>query len=283
MAITVESVSSVATSTGNPLTITKPTGLAENNLLIAVLYAHNSTGLVNRSWVAPTGWSQAIGGIYGPFSGTAAMSILYKRASSADAAASNFDFSLNVTNSFSLRGYLIRASGNMITDEPLGASGLPYTPPADGALVIGQFLGYDNTVSDDATTSGYAATNVSFTEGDDHIVGDGTPAQIQASAYGIQSTAAEITSVTAVFSDTFNDGNATLQAIFLPPIDASASNTLTEATAEVFEQVGTSDVSGTNTLLTTTTETFTQSGQGRRSTTWTNETRPSTTWTNETV
>ena len=275
MAIVVETVSAVAAATSSNLTITKPTGVAVGELLVAVLFAANADlgSIAGDNWAILAGWTEAQGGFIDAGS-RGAYSIQYKVATSAEVAASNFTFSFS--DSETLRGYIVRASGNIAVGEPLGAIATPYTPVPDGALVFTQFFTY-STSSMPGVISGYTAPGVTFVEGDQSTYGDGNPGARQASAYGIQTTAEEIDSFSAT-----GGGNGKI-TIFLPPVNASGSNTLATTTATAFAQAGTCDtIGGTNILAEATGVTLAQTGKGTTPTQWTNEAKPSTTWVNET-
>lgn len=291
MAITVQSVSAVATvSSTDTVTITKPTGLAVGDLLVAVLagYAGDGSGVGDIN--IKSGWTDAETNKLAE----TANSIQYKIADAADVAAANFSFTKTAaTDSFV--GQLIRASGQN-TFSPLGSSQnysnntaesasfsgtmSSYTPGADGALVIIQVNGEWQAGGTIRTVSDYAATNVSFTEGIDTGGSDGSGGATVASAYGIQSTNAALTGYTATFSTSTNDHYGQI-VVFIPPVPASGSNDLATGTSTTFTQTGTADGIGGNTLATATTTAFTQGGYGAAPTQWTNEDLPSTTWTNE--
>jgi len=276
MAIVVETVSAVATATSSNLTITKPTGVAVGELLVAVLFAANAdlASIAGDNWAILAGWTEAQGGFIDAGS-NGAYSIQYKVATSAEVAASNFTFSFG--DSETLRGYIVRASGNIAVGEPLGAIATSYTPVPDGALVFTQFFTYSITSPIPGVISGYTAPGVTFVEGDQSTYGDGTPGARQASAYGIQTTAEEIDSFSAT-----GGGNGKI-TIFLPPVNASGSNTLATTTATAFAQAGTCDtIGGTNILAEATGVTLAQTGKETSPAQWTNEAKPSTTWVNET-
>jgi len=292
MSIVVESVSAVATARSSNLTVTKPTGVVVGNLLVAVLVSVDSgAGTNNGTWSILSTWNDTTSANLGSRAG---FSIQYRIATSADVSASNYTFASS--QSENLRGYMLRCSGNNIAGNPLGTTGqeaekdvvsatftgnlTSYTPAENGALVIMQVVGSSGGPRN-ATVSGYTVPNVSFTEGDDSSHGDGSPALVQASAYGIQSTAAAITTYVATFSSSYDDHFGQF-VLFLPPVNATGTNVLTETNTTTFTQAGTCDTIGENTLLETDTTMFAQNGTGTSPTQWTNEAKPSTTWVNET-
>lgn len=102
MAITYQSDNSSAILSASSLTITKPSGLAEGDLMIALL----SGEAEEETWSA-SGWtlvdSISAAGI------NISMAVLYKVADSGDVAASNFTFNFSTTDK--LKGLLSRVTG----------------------------------------------------------------------------------------------------------------------------------------------------------------------------
>jgi hypothetical protein len=120
MAVTVQSVSSVARNTASTtVVITKPTGLAVGDLMVAhVVRSDNDQN--SRSW-SLTGWTSAVdtqGNDTGI--GSSGMAALYKIADSGDVAASDFTFTVSSTADF-LAGAIYRISGHSIA-APINAS-----------------------------------------------------------------------------------------------------------------------------------------------------------------
>ena len=95
---------SVATNsaTTTSLTITKPTGVVQNDLLLATLAARGNTTVT-----APAGWIQ----IQQTNNGTAeTLAVFYRVATAADIAATNYTFTLGVT-SVGVAGAILRYTG----------------------------------------------------------------------------------------------------------------------------------------------------------------------------
>jgi len=290
MPLVVESVSATATASSTTVTVTKPAGLVVGELIVAILSSYGTPNDNNGSFNTLSGWSKAVGGNYGNEIG---QSIQYKLAASGDVAASNFTFTH--TNSKDLVGKIIRVSGNNVLTGGLAATDgqtggntgatfdgtlTAFTPPVDGALVIMQVGGSDTSGSA-RTVGSYTVAGTSFTEAYDESV-SGSEYGGAAAAYGIQGTAAEISTYKATFSIQPDDFFGQL-AVFYPPVNASGSNTLAETTTTTFTQAGTCDtIGGTNVLTEGTGVTLTQTGVGTSPTQWTNEVKPSTTWVNET-
>ena len=297
MGIVVESTSTATGSTPN-VTITKPTGLAVGDLLIAVLSAEDDTPQT-PTWNTLSGWSSAQGGNY---DSRVAFSIQYKVATAGDVAASNFTFAMSTSAMTTIRGSLLRCSGAPVTAQSftsaitnnLAAASFSfsdtftsYTPQEDGALVIMQIGGRGGGATQ-ITVAGYntVTTGITFTELYDVGITTTDPVGgkvVIASAYGVQGTAAALSQYSATYtaSSSVEDHFGQI-VVFSPIVDATGTNTLATATASALAQTGTCDTNGTNTFVTATGVTLPQTGRGEVPTQWTNETKPSTTWTNET-
>lgn len=92
--------------TGTPsLTITKPASLAAGDLMIAILGIHGSATHYTAS-----GWTEVLFKSYGTPS--AAVTVLAKVASSGDAAASDFTFSISGVDNIAKIGHIVRVTGN---------------------------------------------------------------------------------------------------------------------------------------------------------------------------
>jgi hypothetical protein len=283
MSITVQTVSAVATATSaTHLTVTKPTGVAVGDLLIATLmsYAADSAGGDN-TFNELSGWTRSINSA--PASGDLSFTLQWKIADSGDVSASDYTFVASATND-NLRGQIIRASGhnslnplqhtdtytgNAVNSATLSAS-TSYTPLVNGALII-TMLGCEFTTGSTVRSfSAHTASGTSLTEGIDVGGSDGSGGASIASAYGVQSTAAEITTYGATIN-TSTPNHFGAIAVFLPPVNATGSNTLVTATTSTFTQSGTCDgIGGTNTLVTAAAAVNTQDGTDMSITQWSN-------------
>lgn len=295
MAMVVETVSATATgSSTSTVTITKPTGLSEGDLMVALLSAYSGDGGQSASsYNTKSGWTLGAGV---NDDNDIVLSLQWKIADASDVAASNFAFNTNATAD-NVAGKLLRASGQAYggyvgtsdTQTNEGAlsttftgSLTEYTPPVDGSLVCMMVAGVWTSGGSARTVSGYTTSGVSYTEGFD-TWGGGSGGSFVASAYGIQASASAISTYSATIDTTTNDLYGIL-VVFLPPVNVSASNTLFTTDATTFTQTGTCDtIGGTNTLATASAESLTQSGKGTTPMQWTNETKPTTSWTNETL
>lgn len=180
MAIAIQTVSTEAFSNVNStttLTITKPTGLAVGDLMIAHLgFGQISGGGVVGSNFTRSGWLD-LDGVAGSTTvltdNETGLSVMYKRADSADVAASNFAFTNNGSPNLSTAGAIYRIDGQ--DSSPVrayltaGASN-DSTPtfstgitPSASCLIIILVVGYNaSATSVDSVT--ITTSSPSFTE-----------------------------------------------------------------------------------------------------------------------
>lgn len=283
MAFVVESTSSANNNNANNIVITKPTGLAVGELMVAVLTASR---LASTTVTTLSGWSLAVGQ-----SGIGGASIQYKIADSGDVAADNFQFQFNATTV--VAGSIMRLSNNLpssflgttdsssgtITETTSPTRTIAITPTSKEALVVVGFIG-----SLDAQTPGTretltytSAPSLTFTELHDKPSSNSNSA---GAAYATQASIAEITSYGSTYSHN-KDRYLTVFALFYSKVNDSGSNTLVATGSSTFTQTGIADTVGSTALATTTVEALTQTGQGNNPPTqWSNPTKPTTTWTN---
>lgn len=103
MAVAVASTASTGFATGTSITITKPTGLAAGDLLFAFIYIKGNAPTVTT----PSNWTQGTPEVV---ASDFILTYLYKIADSADAAASNFSFT--ISSSLPVAGGLLRVTGS---------------------------------------------------------------------------------------------------------------------------------------------------------------------------
>lgn len=282
MAIVVESTSINTASASSTLVITKPTGLAVGNLMIAVLNLYDASDTISTL----SGWTLVNAGV----DNDNEINVQYKIADAGDVAASNFTFSASGSATY-FTGGILRVSGHSTLStiqgfdfETASSTATPtftssITPLGNGALAILAFANYGNNIP--PTFSSYTATGggISFTELLDASIDSGTQDPGHAIAYGIQSTATEITAygVTASLSKVTWAGTL---VVVNPRIDATATN----ATFAVSPALFAPTMSNTNVVSNAAFEVSptinTQNASGTTPTQWTNETKPSTSWTN---
>jgi hypothetical protein len=264
MAIVVESVSTNAMGTGGVLT--KPTGLAVGDTMIAILASQAPADLA-----APGGWSTVTSLDTPTYTKSRVFS---KTASAGDVAASNFTF----TGTDIKGGILYRISGAALSLINVGTG----TPPGAESLVIIWGIAGDN---DGTSTSfgGYAVTGgatPTFTERLDSSQSTGGSTSLGV-ADGVYSSAAAITAYSLSVGGGMDE--STFTGLFIPALaNATGTNVLLSVSPAIFTNAGV-EVGGTgaNTLLDVSPAMFDQSGRGDQRTVWVNEPKPSTTWVND--
>lgn len=233
MAATYQSVSTTSwddVTSGNSLTITKPTGLAAGNLLIAHLSAVR-TGTPNADgWDTPSGWTSLISTSSSVNSNSSSgMTVFYKIADSSDAAASNFSFVKNGNNSTRVIGSLYRISGgSTVTGNSAiaNANATPtftntVTPSADSLLLFLTTVSEPSPVS--GSVSGYAITtsNPSWTEVYDSV-SVVTNGGLHAGAYASRPEATATGDSTCTYVTTYQNSIGAIVAI-APQIDVTVT------------------------------------------------------------
>lgn len=283
----IESYNSNTVSSSASITITKPTGLAVGNLLVAYITSISTS----HTPQTPSGWTEQF--VFQMINGNQNFyhSCFTKVADATDVAASNFTFTLSTAVN-GIAGTLFRisgvASGNEIegveisrdTDGGTTASFTTTgTPRMSDSLLLISFAKHD----DGGTVSNYASTPAkTWTEKVDieFTVGGYVPAYAIASA-----TAGSTTQVTA-FQATLSSNSVTVVGSLLrinAVVNATGSNTLVTTTSIANSQSGIADATAQSTLIQATSISNTQSGKGTSPTQWQNETANPTTWTNETI
>ena len=266
--ITVESSDSTAFAEG-AITITKPTGLALDDLMVLVLsFSINNTVTTPSGWTVDTNTSTTWGGI------DIDVATFYKVADAGDVAASNFSFDVADTTG-DLSGCIIRISGentdNTIGNSDIGSDSstgtsrshtLSLTPAQSDSLLIAVMgIGNDTTTSSPSSTGSPIWTEV-LDEG------RASAADAVWVGYAPYPSQTEITnfSATTVASTTRSD---VYMFEVRSRVDASGTNTLLSVSPTTFTQTGSAGATGTTTLLEVSPETFTQSGEGIAPTVWT--------------
>lgn len=290
MAIAVASSASVTYALGTSRAITKPTGLAVGNLMIAVVSTDSGTPATVNT---PSGWTAQASFTFD--SGQAGIAVFTRIADSGDVSASDFTFS--TTASTFIGGVILRVTGHPASgffdvsdtdfNNTASSSTISFsstiTPAVNGTLIIGAFQGTLGGAGT-GTMSGYTASDgtLSWTEVADISVDNGTRDPIFGVAYAIQTTATQITTYGSTLSATRTNHGALLVA-FKPQIDATGTTALLVADADFFSEASvTVGGTGTNALLQADADFFNQSGIGTSPTPWTPETKVDTTWTHET-
>ena len=289
MAFVVESTASASVTASSTLTITKPTGLAEGDLMVAVLAT--SSGVATTINTA-SGWTLVANQAYS----NGSVNIQYKEASSGDASATDFDFTSS-GNGNPLGGSMMRVTGQAVgaelddsdsdQDNTANSATISFTttvsPATDGNLIVTSF-GANDADSGAGSMSTYVASDgtLSWTELFDYSVDAGSSDPIIGGAYAIQSTATALTSYGATLSDS-KDNHGGIIAVFQAQTDVTGTPELVTDAGETFEVSGSVGVTGTLELVEDGGTTFEVSGQSVDITQWTNDSKGSNTWTNESL
>lgn len=294
MAVAYESVSTTSWGTvtdGNSLTITKPTGLAVGDTLVAHLSAVR-TGAPNADgWATPSGWTLLLNtDSSGNLNSSAGMYVFYKVADSADVAASNFSFVKSGNNSTRVIGSLYRISGASAVTGTIATTDSDSTPTFTNTITpsANSLLLFLTTVSEPSpvsgSVSGYAITtdNPSWTEVYDStsLVTDGG---LHGGAYASRSQATATGDSSCTYVTIFQNSIGAIVA--LAPIvsvtfsiDAPGILTLQQGGEPTFtlDNIFTLDSAGIITLSTP--EPSIETEQNAE---WTPDSKPSTAWTND--
>jgi hypothetical protein len=209
MTLTVQSGHGTAGAYSTTLNITKPTGLAAGDLMVAVIASGRFTADIS----GPVGWAEVT-----VSNGSYALSVFSKLADASDAAASTFAFTQSLTGD--IKGSLIRITGGVSTTPAASVSATnatsivapSVTTTADNQLVI-RACGY---FGDDGSP------NVT-------IPGDHTEIQRDAEndkvSYGIayENVASAGDAGTCAF-DAFNEGSPRSISIVIAELAASSGS-----------------------------------------------------------
>lgn len=283
----VESSTSGTAASASGITLTKPTGLAVGNWLIAhIFFTAGST----RTFTVPAGWTQT--------PAEALMSdtlrrytVFYKTADAGDVAASNFTFNLS-GSADTINGILVRVSNvarledfefdaNTPSSTTVSFTG-DSTPLTTDSLVMMGIAAYSG--AGDATVSAYTTTpSKTFTEVQDIFLDSGTTDPVLAVATAPSGSTAQITAYGATLSiSKVQHGGSLL--ILTPPTSpvvdiehVSVTPAIENITASQVNVAVTVDMA-TITPAITDIDTRTVSP-----TVWTNEAPETTVWTNETL
>lgn len=283
---------SKANAGATTITITKPTGLADGDLMVFAGVSSDQLGdPVTIS--TKSGWTLVnnVGG-----SGELA-NIQYKVADSSDAAASNFVFTKSTNGQAA--GALFRISNyfasSLVEDSATATTGaaavdttVALTPSLDftvqNCLIIAALAVGDNVSGSPATISAYTSTptltwtelvdmEAEFSDGND--VGGSI-------VYATNSGTTSLSAFGATLSNGFDDHVLAMVAI-RPNYPTSGTNSLLSIPVINFNQAGSSGVSANSEFLEVTTSTNSQSGQATAPIQWTEQTKEATTWTDKNI
>lgn len=264
-------------------TITKPSGLAVGDLMIACI-THEYITAAGSSINTLSGWTS----LQQLNQNRIVLSIQYKVADSSDVAASNFTFTH--TNSNNSAGGIIRvdgfASGAIFGASELDSNNSPAdanvsftatsTPQVADSLCIAVYAGYADGGSPSAiTVSSYASTpTVTFTEIFDVATdGGGDKSLVLAAAAGSYTGSTEFTAYSSVFSATPNRAELGVLMLINSPQNATGTNVLLSVSPTLFAPTTSAGTIGTNATFAISPNLPTQSGEALQPTPWTTITK----------
>lgn len=290
----VESVSNYSWAANTSPVITKPTGLAEGDLMIAIIGTVSSIGNTVAVPSTPSGWTLWSDAFYDGASDTHRLYGFYKVADSSDVAASNFTFTCDTSDAVNC-GCLMRVSGQASASEFAGyayndngtglnptISSISLSTFTDETLLVMAWLTLDTGLSAAFAGSGYAVTGISnptWTERSQlaSSLGD-NEAMVVATA-----TSGELGTITAIEFDASESASnwIGLIAAFPTDVDVSVTPDSVSLTGTVNTPTQSADVniSVDSVAITGVVNDPTTATKGGK---WTNETSPNDTWTNET-
>ena len=267
MAVAIQSVSTNAMGTGG--VITKPTGLAVGDVLLAIVVAEETEDLA-----APAGWTSVDARGTATYAKAAAF---IKTADASDVAASNFTF----TGTNIRGGILYRTTGGAISKVGWWTSP-SFIPPVGSTSHVFVFSFAGDNSGRTVTYSGYSvaggATPV-FTERLDSSEATGLTTCFGI-ADGAYNSSATLTGYGVSLSGGI-DENLTALIVLPAQADGQGTNALHSVSPTHFAQAGVAGTAGTNTLLAVSPTMLDQSGRGETPTVWTPKVKTATTWTPE--
>ena len=288
--LVIESSDEQVFATGATVTYTKPTGLAVDDLLVAVNFWYEpSVGSVT-DFATPAGWTDLGGYVNDNSSSRVKQHYFMKVADSGDVAASTFAFT--ATGADKTGGELFRISGERTADPSGGITGeglitsanptfsVSLTPDQNETLyILGYTVGTGGSTVD-VDTPVIDATNPTWTEQFSDSPSSGVRAVIFT---GIVAATDPITTVDQTETDTSasTDWSVGLLAIN-DSGDAAGTVGFVASTGSKFDVVGAADANGTVAFQGSSTQAeFAVVGSVEHPTEWTDESKESTTWTNE--
>lgn len=241
MAIAVQSVAdggwASSTDPNVAITITKPTGLTEGDLMVAVLFSDGETATPGTGeTMTATGWTNESNTTY---NAGGIIWFLYKTATASDVSASNFTFTSNFdgTGDQKIGGCILRIDGqaeetleqstggftNNATDTAISVGGLSLTPSYPDSLLIIALAGL-NTEGGGSSISGYAidSPNPSWTERIDISSATGNDSVLGVATTNINTTP-QITTLSGTIDTTQQDDHYAAILVIPPLVNASVT------------------------------------------------------------
>lgn len=278
MATVVESVSTNSFTAASSITITKPSGLASGDLMVALLSIVGGGTISDTSgWTTVSNYTDVGVGID--------MEIQYKIANSTDVAASNFTFSGTLSNRiigalYRISGYATDQIGSFVeggfdgndkTNFSIPVSLSPLT--SDSAVVAHMVTRGGNVTSGTYSFTGYGTDqSIDFTADINAFANYGTTDPIYIAMHGTHTSSSQINSLVGTVDKTSNACYGQIMLI-TPLKNASGSSSFILNDSSVFEQHAISSVSGSNALQTVNSIKQTTSGLSITPTPWTTVTK----------
>lgn len=274
---TYQSVQS-ATSDSVALVITKPTGLAVGDKMVAgIMVNSDAAGVIAIS--APVGWT--LEETEDAASGAERLHVFSKTADSADVAASNFTFTQSGADSaYHMLGHIVHVTSfGIIAGETSGQGSnstslvvTGFTPTRANCLFIG-FIGVEDISIPTITALSMATSNPTWTERAEVTFNDAT----RDSALAVYTATRPESTATGDFTATVGDPSSVDSYLIALALSPQVNGSITQES-----KINAYALSPIQTVVLDAEvedPTFTTRGY----TSWTNETKPTTTWTNEIV
>jgi len=271
---TYQSVQSNTSTNSTTVVVTKPTGLAVGDWLVAGVVVNRDSGS-NQTLSTPSGWTRQEDWQFS--AGVAVFAVFIKQADSADVAASNFTFTAPANSTGHMLAHVARvtngafvAGSTVSVDSTSGASitASTFTPTRADSLMLGFFYVYDTSIP---TTSSFAiaTSNPTWTERASNTVNDST----NDSRLTFYTASRPESTATGTVTGTTGSGSSGCVAIaaLAPQVNGSVTPT-TKLNAYALSPTQSARLDAIAEDPTY---------RSRRQTNWQNETKPSTTWTNE--
>lgn len=292
MAVPIIESSNTATSlAASSVVITKPTSLAVNDLLLAVIGSYDA-GALGRTHTTPSGWTVIQKSTTTAGRGAA----YYKVADAADVAAANFTFAMSGVLT-AMTGYLARVS-TYVASNPVSISEIDnnattsgtsasfttaLTPLSPNSLAVFMYArcstSYDTVFP---SWSAYSSTpSVTWTEVADLYSVDGISDGLgMGIATATINSLSQITARAATLNQATTQDEFSIALLVNGAFDTTGTNALHSVSPTLFSQNGTCGTIGTNALHSVSPTLFSQSGTSVSQTAWINPDKPTTTWTN---
>ena len=298
MALVVETTTTATVSNADSVTINKPTGVVEGDLLVLVASGYGTNAPSCSGFTVGVTKTQDNSGIVKD----ASVSLLYKIAG--DSEPSTYTVTLSGANT-SGSACMLRISG-WTTGNPiyrssnaggnhdtasisLGTSGLSLVRPTASLLIQAWCHQGNNAVTMDTYAVTSSGSNPSWTEVTESSfsAGGGIDTITLACAYANDSDVSAITAFSATATSSTSgdpEGYAGIFAVICEPNSPTTDVSQIAVTPTLFAPTVTQvNTAPTISHLDTEPDVFSATARATAPTQWTNEAKPSTTWTNETL